>query len=247
MLRRTASRIAYPVTVLGLVLGICVVAGFLAAVALPDMIRTSSVSSPAASSETAAGPSAPARTPTPTSAMALSPIGIAMPSGADCAACHTTTTGQVGVKDIPYMGHPLKGFGNCTACHNPTGLVKTAPGHDSLHANDCLVCHQENPKLETMSSAPMRPEHMGTEGKACTSCHGMDEHAPLPSDMVGRGDNCWICHNGPEFQYLFNSASPGASSASGASAAPAAPAPSGPASPQPPTSYLLSPPAPAGP
>ena len=54
----------------------------------------------------------------------------------------------------------------------------------------------------------MRPEHMGAAGKACTSCHGMDKHAPMPSDMVGRGNNCWICHNGPEFQYLFSSMSP---------------------------------------
>jgi hypothetical protein len=40
--------------------------------------------------------------------------------------------------------------------------------------------------------------------QACTSCHGVDEHAPLPAAMEGR-DNCWICHNGPEFTYLFES------------------------------------------
>jgi hypothetical protein len=243
MLRRSVARLGYPVAVLALLLGICVVAGFLAVVALPDVIRTASVSSPSAGAGTPAGSGAvAAQTPTPSSAMALSPIGIAMPSGADCSACHTTTTGQIGVKNIPYMAHPLKGFANCTACHNPTGLVKTAPGHDSLHANDCLVCHQENPQLATMSSAPMRPEHMGAQGKACTSCHGMDQHAPLPSDMAGRGDNCWICHNGPEFQYLFNSASPGASTAPATT-----PAPSASASPQPATGYQLTPPTTAAP
>jgi hypothetical protein len=166
--------------------------------------------------------------------MGLSPIGIAMPSDANCSACHTTATGGVGVKTIPYIGHPLKGFANCTACHNPEGLVKTAPGHSSLHANECLVCHQENPKLASMSAAPMRPEHMS--GAACTTCHGVDKHAPLPSDMAGRGDNCWICHNGPEFSCLFNSASPGTSSAPAATPSPSAP-----------SGYYLQPPATAAP
>jgi hypothetical protein len=39
--------------------------------------------------------------------------------------------------------------------------------------------------------------------KPCSACHGIDDHAPLPESMKGRGDNCWICHNGPEYTYLF--------------------------------------------
>jgi len=220
---RTVRRLAYPATVLVLLVGILVVGGYLATVALPDVLRTSSV--PVPSAGTGSGGAATAGSPAPsasaTSAMALSPIGIAIPPGTDCSACHTSTAGGVGTKTPPYLGHPLQGFANCTACHNPTGLVKTAPGHSSLHANDCLICHQENPNLTSMSQAPMRPEHMS--GEACTDCHGVDKHAPLPSDMAGRGDNCWICHNGPEFQYLFSSASPSPS-------------------PIPPTGYQLEPP-----
>ncbi len=226
---RTAERIAFPATFLVLLVGILVVGVFVATVALPGMTTTSSVSAPSAgngSGGTAAG--SPAPSATAKSAMALSPIGIAMPPNTDCNACHTSSTGGIGVKTPPYLGHPLQGFANCTACHNPTGLVKTAPGHSSLHANECLICHQENPNLTSMSQAPLRPQHMS--GEACTNCHGVDQHAPLPSAMAGRGDNCWICHNGPEFQYLFATASPAAS-----------PAPS--ASPQPPTSYELHPPA----
>ena len=206
MLRTAFVRFAYPVAVLVLVIGILLVGGFLVTVALPDMIKTGSATSPSAGPGGIAGAS-PSASPAPSSGMALSPIGIEMPSDANCGACHVTTNGIVGVKDIPLMAHPLKGFANCTACHNPAGLVKTAPGHSSLHANQCLICHHENPNLASMSAPPLRPEHMG--GQACTTCHGVDQHAPLPSDMAGRGDNCWICHNGPEFQYLFNSASPG--------------------------------------
>ena len=56
---------------------------------------------------------------------------------------------------------------------------------------------------------------MGTE-KTCSACHGIDDHAPLPEAMRGRGDNCWICHNGPEFTYLFeDQPAPGASGAPG--------------------------------
>jgi hypothetical protein len=36
----------------------------------------------------------------------------------------------------------------------------------------------------------------------------VDEHAPMPEAMQGRGENCWICHNGPEFTYLFEESSP---------------------------------------
>ena len=229
-MRRTAERLAFPVTFLVLLVGIVVAGGFVATVALPGMLSTPSASSATASVGTSGstgsptGSSAPA--PTSTSAMALSPIGVAIPANADCNACHTVSTGGVGVKPIPYLGHPLQGFANCTACHNPTGLVKTAPGHSGIHANECLICHQENPNLTSMSQIPMRPEHM--TGEACTDCHNPTQHAPLPSDMANRGDNCWICHNGPEFQYLFST--------------PSAPAPTPFASAQPPTSNLLQPP-----
>ena len=199
MIRRALARYAYPTTVLTLVTGICLVGGFLAVVAVPDLIGASSIGTAAPTPSATAAPSA-------VSAMGKSPIGIPMLLGADCTACHVTTSGGVGVKPIPDLGHPLKGFTDCTACHNPTGLVKTAPGHSSLHATDCLICHKEGP-ASAPSAAPMRPEHMGVNGAACTSCHGVDKHAPMPADMVGREDNCWICHNGPEFQYLFTSPS----------------------------------------
>lgn len=244
-MKRTLGRLAFPAAVLVLVIGICVVGGFLVVVALPDMANSAAVSSASPSGATANGSGASASegpSPAPTSAMALSPIGIAMPEGADCNACHTTTSGQIGVKDIPYLGHALKGFADCTACHNPTGLVKTAPGHDSLHKNECLACHQENPALANQTGAPMRPEHMGAQGMACTECHGMDEHAPLPSDMVGRGNNCWICHNGPEFAGLFASSSPG-TEGGGLSPTPT-PAASPSPTVQPPSGYILNPPSP---
>ena len=52
--------------------------------------------------------------------------------------------------------------------------------------------------------------------------------------MRGRGDNCWICHNGPEFTYLFEDQPAPASDAPAvgdvpAAAAPASDAPASPA------------------
>ena len=207
MIRRALRRYAYPATILTLVLGICLAGGFVAIVAVPDLVGTAAVASPTP---------APVATPaaTPGSAMAKSPIGVPMASDADCGACHFTPSGGVGVKEIPQLAHPLKGFTDCTACHNPTGLVKTAPGHSTLHKTDCLVCHQQRPAASASpgstagsSVGPMRPEHMGATGAACTSCHGVDKHAPLPASMQGREGNCWICHNGPEYQYLFSTPS----------------------------------------
>jgi hypothetical protein len=219
VIRRTISRHAFGVSVAALTVGIVVVAGFLVAVALPDVGGLTALVNPTPTATPTATPR-----PTEPSGMALSPIGIQMPSDANCEACHVTSTGTVGTKPIPKLGHPLWGFRDCTACHKPDGLVQTAPGHSSLHKDDCLICHQAPdpaPATTGGSVAPMRPEHMGGD-QPCTSCHGVDKHAPLPADMAGR-DNCWICHNGSEFVYLFESPSPGASPAASAGASPAAP------------------------
>jgi hypothetical protein len=190
---------AFRLTAVALTLGIIGLASFLALVAVPDIVG-----------QTALGPTpTPAPTASPRSGMALSPVGIEMPSDADCDACHVTTTGSVGTKPIPPMAHPLLGWRNCTACHTLGSLVTTAPGHSSLHKDECLICHQTQAATGTATRAPMRPEHMGEGGKQCTDCHGVDDHAPMPEAMKGRGDNCWICHNGEEFKYLFEEASPG--------------------------------------
>jgi hypothetical protein len=211
---RRASRYAFRIAAALLTLGIVVVGTFLVLVAVPDL-----------AGKTAAGPSAtPAANPSasPRSAMALSPVGIAMPADADCNSCNLTTTGAVGTKPIPVMGHPLAGWRNCTACHTDAALVKTAPGHSSLHKDDCLICHQTRVEAGANSAPAPRPEHMGTD-KPCTACHGVDQHAPLPASMAGRGDTCWICHNGPEYRYLFESASPGAASPAPTASTPALP------------------------
>lgn len=198
MIRLAAARYGFQAVLALLAVAICVVAGFLLLVAVPDLAGL-----------TADRTARPSVSPAPTegSAMARSPIGIAMPPDANCNACHLTDTGTVGTKPIPKLGHPLWGFRDCTACHSNDRLVKTAPGHSSLHKTDCLVCHRVNEALVAGTSiAPMRPEHMGG-GKPCVSCHGIDQHAPLPDNMKGR-DSCWICHNGKEYTYLFESQSP---------------------------------------
>ena len=124
-----------------------------------------------------------------------------MPAGSDCQGCHITEAGTLGTREIPVMAHPLWGWRDCTACHSTGSLVASAPGHSSLHKDDCLVCHQTRTETGDTSEPPLRPEHMGTD-KPCIACHGIDEHAPLPEAMAGR-ENCWICHNGEEFTYLF--------------------------------------------
>lgn len=187
------ARSAYRLVAGALTLGIVVLSGFLLLVALPDLAGDAA--------RIVATPS-PAPTPTPApshrSAMARSPIGIEMPEDADCSACHLTTSGTVGTREIPRMGHPVWGWRDCTACHATGSLVRTASGHTTLHQEECLVCHQ--PPAPEASAGP-RPEHMGTD-RPCIACHGVDEHAPMPRTMAER-NNCWVCHNGPEFEYLF--------------------------------------------
>lgn len=201
MIRGGLARYGYPATIATLLVAILILAAFLLLVALPDVSGTAEQRT-----EPTPGPSA-AASATPLSPMADSPIGIQMSANADCAACHVTKDGTVGTKDIPEMGHPLVGWANCTACHSTGSLVATAPGHSGLHKDECLVCHKVPATNSVTSNPPLRPEHMGNT-QPCTACHGVDEHAPLPASMAGRGDNCWICHNGPEFTYLFQSPSP---------------------------------------
>ena len=219
------SRYGFRIAAALLTLGILVVGTFLVIVAVPDMTGASAVVVPT-----------PAPTPgaSPRSAMALSPVGIEMPADANCEACHATISGTIGTKPIPVMAHPLHGWRDCTACHTTGSLVKTAPGHSSLHKDDCLICHKTQDSAGTATDAPpVRPEHMGGD-KPCTSCHGLDKHAPLPEAMKNRGNNCWICHNGAEFTYLFEGGpapaseapsieAPAASGAPASSDAPAGP------------------------
>jgi hypothetical protein len=192
--RRLVRRYAFPVAVAALLFGIVGVGSFLVVIAGPDLAKV--VLAPAPTPAPTVEPSA-----SPNSLMALSPIGIAMPPGSDCQGCHITEAGSLGTREIPVLAHPLWGWRDCTACHKTGSLVASAPGHSSLHKDDCLVCHQTRTETGDTSQPPLRPEHMGTD-KPCTACHGVDEHAPLPEEMAGR-ENCWICHNGAEFTYLF--------------------------------------------
>ena len=199
----TIARYAFRIAAALLTLGILVVGTFLVLVAVPDLTgSTAVVPTPT-----------PTAKPSPTARSAMSPVGIEMPADANCNGCHMTTTGTVGTKPPPVMGHPLAGWRDCTACHTVGSLVKTAPGHTSLHKDDCLICHQTRVEAGASAAPRTRPEHMGGT-QTCSSCHGIDDHAPLPESMKGRGDNCWICHNGPEYTYLFEdrpSPEPGAS------------------------------------
>jgi hypothetical protein len=122
---------------------------------------------------------------------------VVMPPDADCGACHSAP-GET--KARPVMAHPLDGWQNCTQCHAPSKLVETAPGHNSLHKEDCLVCHT----ARTDQSPAPKPHH-SYSGTACTVCHGNNAipQAPLPTDMAGR-TNCWVCHGLTSGDELWN-------------------------------------------
>lgn len=220
------ARYAFRIAAALLTVGILVIGTFLVVVAIPDL-----------AGNTAVKPSpTPTVKPSPSSRSAMSPVGIEMPADANCNGCHTTDSGGVGTKQPPVMGHPLAGWRDCTACHTVGSLVKTAPGHTSLHKDDCLICHQTRAEAGASDAPRTRPEHMGA-AKPCSACHGIDDHAPLPESMKGRGDNCWICHNGPEYTYLFEDQPSPTPTPVGMTPAPASPDPDD-------VGYVLRPPTP---
>lgn len=133
-----------------------------------------------------AAPSASEAPPTPW-LRSIAPGQLGMPPGSDCGACHVTVDGQVGVRPIPALGHPVHGWTTCTECHTGERLVQTAPGHTGIHADQCLVCH-----TDAAGPAPT-PQHPSLAGSDCLGCHG--RIAPLPSSMVDRpAELCWLCH-----------------------------------------------------
>jgi len=165
----------------GLLMAVIVSAGaFVAVIALPDLWTTET---------------APTVTPTPSPN--AQPAGMAwlpLPTDADCAACHLTANGSVGLKPVPAMAHPLTGWTNCTECHANDRLVQTAPGHTGIHASECLLCHQP-----AQLPAPLSRPHRDRQNQDCLSCHGKD--APLPADMAHRPESvCWLCHRLPQVE-----------------------------------------------
>lgn len=166
---------------LGVLVGLIAVVGlFVVAVVLPDL-----------HADSAAGPSA---APSPGStAPAVVMSWVDLPADADCAACHQTETG-VGVRVVPKIAHPLRGWTDCTACHANDRLVATAPGHAGLHAADCLICHEP-----ADLPAPLSRPHRELQNQDCLDCHGKTE--PLPADMAHRTESvCWLCHRLPQEQ-----------------------------------------------
>ena len=191
MMGRCLGGVGYWIVVALLVITAAALGAFLVSTAvLPEIGRSGGV---------VAHPT-DASTPTPS---AIAPMRIAIPADSDCAGCHASG-GLIGLKAIPALAHPVKGWADCTACHADDRLVKTAPGHTGIHRDQCLLCHQE--PTDGAASLP-RPHHV-VAGTACTTCHG--SKAPLPTDMAGR-TNCWICHPDQSSDRLFTSPAPAAS------------------------------------
>lgn len=142
----------------------------------------------------------PRPAPGPTSTLVPTPspdlvMGAAViPATAQCAGCHTTGAGAIGLDTIPVMAHPIEGWGRCASCHAPARLVDTAPGHAGIHATECTICHKPGDL-----PAPLSRPHRDDQNVACLSCHG--KTAPLPTDMTHRKETtCWLCHRLPTIE-----------------------------------------------
>jgi hypothetical protein len=174
-------RHGYALVVGVLSLAILLAGAFVLVIVLPDLWRPSV---------------APSRSPEPSPSTRPAVMAwLPLPDDADCAACHLTANGAVGLREVPGMAHPLAGWTNCTECHADDRLVETAPGHTSIHATECLLCHQPAQLPEPLS----RP-HRELQNQECLNCHGGGE-APLPADMAHRPEQvCWLCHRLPQIE-----------------------------------------------
>lgn len=147
--------------------------------------------------------------PTPSPVAGILMNGVAVGEKADCAGCHKTENGTLGVALTPPLAHPLKGWTRCLACHSDSRLVPTARGHRDFTEDQCLACHRE----QGQGNAPSRPHHV-YPGQQCTSCHNGTK-APLPKEMAAR-NACWLCHHEAPGASAFPSVPPDASPPAGA-------------------------------
>jgi hypothetical protein len=189
MIRRALVRHGYWIVVGTLAGAVVLMAGFaVITIAIPELERAGVIAltgKPAPSVEPTASPEASA---------AVNMGGAVIPETAQCTGCHVTSTGTIGLRPIPVMGHPLEGWSKCTNCHAPERLVDTAPGHSGIHASECTVCHKAGDL-----PAPLSRPHRDNQNVACLSCHG--SKAPLPSDMTHRKEAvCWLCHRLPTIE-----------------------------------------------
>jgi predicted CXXCH cytochrome family protein len=185
MIRRTIHRHWFGLTFALLVGAIIAVGGFVVSgIVIPEMQEAGYIGR--------ANGATPSPSPTPSPSITIEMGDIQIPVGANCAACHVTDSGVMGVRPIPVVAHPIEGWSDCTACHKPSGLAESAPGHTGIHKDECLLCHKPGDLPPPLS----RP-HMSTQNQACLSCHGAGK-APLPADMAHRSQNvCWLCHQLP--------------------------------------------------
>lgn len=182
------GRYGYWVVVAVLAIAIVLMAGFLVInVGLPEIRRAGVIATtptPTPSPDVDAGPS-----PLPSGLVDMG--GAAVPADAECAGCHLTTAGAIGLRPMPVIGHALEGWGKCTSCHATARLVETAPGHSGIHATECRVCHEPGDL-----PAPLSRPHRDNQNVECLSCHG--SVAILPDDMRHRSESvCWLCHRLP--------------------------------------------------
>ncbi len=190
MIRRGLARHSYGLAVAGLLVAVCLAAGFIAVRVVPEM-RQAGYLAVAATPTPSLQPSAvPSPSPSPSGDIVMN--GAVIPATAQCSGCHLTDSGSLGLRPIPAMGHPLEGWTNCTACHATASLVATAPGHTGIHATQCLICHPPG-----NLPPPLSRPHRDRQNEACLACHG--KVAPLPADMTHRSQNvCWLCHRLPD-------------------------------------------------
>ncbi len=187
MIRRVIAGDGYWIAVTGLAVAIGLMIGLVAInVAVPELQRAGVIGAAAQPTPTIKP------TPSPGPSADIDMGGAIIPGNAQCAGCHVTNGGSIGLATIPVMGHPLEGWSKCTNCHAPERLVDTAPGHSGIHASQCTICHKPGDL-----PAPLSRPHRENQNVACLSCHGTAT-APLPSDMTHRKETtCWLCHRLP--------------------------------------------------
>jgi hypothetical protein len=134
------------------------------------------------------GHPAQASPPTPSTSPQTMVMGAAhIPTNNDCVLCHVSE-GEVGLKVVPAILHPIEGWRRCLVCHTDPDLGRLAPGHEGIAEEECLNCH----KTAQTGPAITRP-HAALADQHCLSCHGSVAH--LPSSMASSKESaCVLCH-----------------------------------------------------
>ncbi|MEO8305116.1 MAG: hypothetical protein ABI724_13430, partial [Betaproteobacteria bacterium] len=121
-----------------------------------------------------------------------------LPTSADCATCHKSTTSFASAVSSGKPANHLPTTAACTLCHtNPASLVPGVMNHTGI-TGGCATCHDTGNAFTGVATLVTKPSNHLPTAMACESCHAVGTFTsfagtPMNHALVG-ATACATCH-----------------------------------------------------